>query len=232
MMRILVVEDDALLGDAIQAGLKQAGYAVDWMQDGVAAEHALATEPYAAVVLDLGLPRLSGLDVLGHLRSRNVQLNKLVPVLILTAMDTVDDRIKGLDAGADDYLAKPFDMGELAARLRALIRRGGGSAEPLLQIAGITLDPAAHRVLLQDKAVELSAREFALLHALMLNAGKVLSRSKLEEQLYAWGEEIESNAVEVHIHHLRRKLFPELITTVRGVGYLVPLDILPHDKDT
>jgi len=232
MMRILVVEDDALLGDAIQAGLKQAGYAVDWMRDGVAAEHALATEPYAVVVLDLGLPRLSGLDVLGHLRSRNVQLNKQVPVLILTAMDTVDDRIKGLDAGADDYLAKPFDMGELAARLRALIRRGSGSAEPLLEIAGVELDPAAHRVLYQDQAVELSAREFALLHALMLNAGKVLSRSKLEEQLYAWGEEIESNAVEVHIHHLRRKLFPELITTVRGVGYLVPLDKLPQNEDT
>ena len=160
-MRILVVEDDALLGDAIQAGLKQAGYAVDWMKDGVAAEHALATEPYAAMVLDLGLPRLSGLEVLRHLRSRNVQLNKQVPVLILTAMDTVDERIKGLDAGADDYLAKPFDMGELAARLRALIRRGSGSAEPLLQIAGITLDPAAHRVLYQNKAVELSAREFA-----------------------------------------------------------------------
>lgn len=235
MMRILVVEDDALLGDAIQAGLKQAGYAVDWMKDGVAAEHALATEPYAAVVLDLGLPRLSGLDVLRHLRSRNVAkdapLNKQVPVLILTAMDTVDDRIKGLDAGADDYLAKPFDMGELAARLRALIRRGSGSAEPLLEIAGVTLDPAAYRVIYKDNAVELSAREFALLHALMLNAGKVLSRSKLEEQLYAWGEEIESNAVEVHIHHLRRKLFPELITTVRGVGYLISVDKLPHDKD-
>ena len=226
MMRVLLVEDDALLGDAIQAGLKQAGYAVDWMKDGVAAEHALATEPYAAVVLDLGLPRLSGLDVLRHLRSRNVPkvvpLNKQTPVLILTAMDTVDDRIKGLDAGADDYLAKPFDMGELAARLRALIRRGGGSAEPLLEIAGVELDPAAHRVLYQDHTVELSAREFALLHALMLNAGKVMSRTKLEEQLYAWGEEIESNAVEVHIHHLRRKLFPALIETIRGVGYLLP----------
>lgn len=226
MMRILVVEDDALLGDAIQAGLKQAGYAVDWMRDGVAAEHALATEPYAAVVLDLGLPRLSGLDVLRHLRSRNVAkdtpLNKQAPVLILTAMDTVDDRIKGLDAGADDYLAKPFDMGELAARLRALVRRGSGIAEPLLEVAGVTLDPAAHRVLYQDNAVELSAREFALLHALMLNAGKVLSRTKLEEQLYAWGEEIESNAVEVYIHHLRRKLFPALIETIRGVGYLLP----------
>ncbi|MHB0925685.1 MAG: response regulator [Gallionellaceae bacterium] len=224
-MRVLVVEDDALLGDAIQAGLKQSGYAVDWMKDGVSAEQALATESYAAVVLDLGLPRLSGLEVLRRLRSRNDQINsKRVPVLILTAMDTVDDRIKGLDAGADDYLVKPFDMGELAARLRALIRRASGKTEPLLQVAGVMLDPAAHRVLYQGKPVELSAREFALLHALLLNAGKVLSRAQLEEQLYAWGDEIESNAVEVYIHHLRRKLFPELIETIRGVGYLMPRD--------
>lgn len=221
---MLVVEDDALLGDAIQAGLKQSGYAVDWMQDGVSAEQALATEPYAAVVLDLGLPRLSGLEVLSRLRSRNVQKNIHTPVLILTAMDTVDDRIKGLDAGADDYLVKPFDMGELAARLRALIRRAGGQPEPLLQVAGVKLDPAAHSVLYQDKPVELSAREFSVLHALMLNAGKVLSRTQLEEQLYAWGDEIESNAVEVHIHHLRRKLFPALVQTIRGIGYLMPRD--------
>lgn len=219
-MRVLVVEDDALLGDAIQAGLKQSGYAVDWMKDGVSAEQALATEPYAVVVLDLGLPRLSGLEVLRRLRGRNIP----IPVLILTAMDTVDDRIKGLDAGADDYLVKPFDMGELAARLRALIRRASGSAEPWLEVAGVRLDPAAHCVLYRGEQVELSAREFALLHALMLNAGKVLSRAQLEEQLYAWGDEIESNAVEVHIHHLRRKLFPELIETIRGVGYLMPRD--------
>jgi DNA-binding response OmpR family regulator len=224
MMRVLLVEDDALLGDAIQAGLKQSGYAVDWMKDGVSAEQALATEPYAAVVLDLGLPRLSGLEVLRRLRSHNVQKNIHTAVLILTAMDTVDDRIKGLDAGADDYLVKPFDMGELAARLRALIRRASAQPEPLLQIAGVQLDPAAHRVLYQDKPVELSAREFSLLHALMINAGKVLSRAQLEEQLYAWGDEIESNAVEVHIHHLRRKLFPALVQTVRGIGYLMPRD--------
>lgn len=223
-MRILVVEDDALLGDAIQAGLKQGGYAVDWMKDGVTAEQALASEPYAAVVLDLGLPRLSGLELLQRLRRRNGQAGQHTPVLILTAMDTVEDRIKGLDAGADDYLAKPFDMGELGARLRALIRRSGGKAEPTLNIAGVILDPASHRVLLQGKPVELSSREFALLHALMLSAGKVLSRAQLEEQLYAWGEEIESNAVEVHIHHLRRKLFPELIATIRGVGYLIQRD--------
>jgi two-component system OmpR family response regulator/two-component system response regulator QseB len=225
-MRILVVEDDVLLGDAIQAGLKQSGYAVDWMKDGVSAEQALATEPYVAVVLDLGLPRLSGLEVLRRLRSRNVP----TPVLILTAMDTVDDRIKGLDAGADDYLVKPFDMDELAARLRALIRRASGNTEPLLEVAGVKLDPAAHRVLYREKPVELSAKEFALLHALMLNAGKVLSRAKLEEQLYAWGDEIESNAVEVHIHHLRRKISPELIETIRGVGYLMPRNMVPRDK--
>lgn len=219
-MRVLLVEDDALLGDAIQAGLKQSGYAVDWMKDGVSADHALGTEPYAAVVLDLGLPRLSGMEVLRRLRSRNAP----IPVLILTARDTVNDRIAGLDAGADDYLLKPFDMGELAARLRALVRRASGKVELLLQVAGVKLDPAAHRVLYHDRPVELSPKEFAVLHALMLNAGKVLSRAQLEEQLYAWGEEIESNAVEVHIHHLRRKLVPELIETIRGVGYLIPVD--------
>lgn len=216
-MRILLVEDDALLGDAIQAGLKQSGYAVDWMRDGVAADQALSTEAYAAVVLDLGLPRLDGLEVLRRLRSRGAPL----PVLILTARDTVDDRIKGLDAGADDYLLKPFDMGELAARLRALVRRASGKAELLLLAGGVQLDPAAHRVLYHDQVVELSPKEFAVLHALILSTGKVLSRPQLEEQLYAWGEEVESNAVEVHIHHLRRKLFPELIETIRGVGYLI-----------
>lgn len=222
-MRILLAEDDALLGDAIQAGLKQSGYAVDWMKDGVSADQALSTEPYAAVVLDIGLPRLSGLEVLRRLRNRNTP----IPVLILTAMDAVDSRIKGLDTGADDYLVKPFDMGELTARLRALLRRASGKPEPLLQAAGVTLDPASHRILFQDKPVELSAKEFAVLHALMLNAGKVLSRAQLEEQLYAWGNEIESNAVEVHIHHLRRKLAPGVIETIRGVGYL-----LPRDKET
>ena len=226
-MRVLVVEDDALLGDAIQAGLKQAGYAVDWMKDGASAEQALTTEPYTALVLDLGLPRLSGLEVLRRLRSRNsqkFQANAHTPVLILTARDTVDDRIKGLDAGADDYLVKPFDMGELAARLRALIRRASGKPDALLQVAGVKLDPAAHRVQYRDQPLELSPKEFAVLHAFMLNAGKVLSRAQLEEQLYAWGEEVESNAVEVHIHHLRRKLSPELIETIRGVGYLMPRD--------
>jgi two-component system OmpR family response regulator/two-component system response regulator QseB len=217
-MRILVVEDDALLGDAIQAGLKLAGYAVDWMKDGVSADQALLTEPYAAAVLDLGLPRLSGLEVLQRLRSRGLA----IPVLILTARDTVEDRIKGLDTGADDYLVKPFDMGELSARLRALIRRSSGKPAAALSAAGVELDPATHQVRYGGLPIELPAREFAVLHALMLNAGRVLSRAQIEEQLYAWGEEIESNAVEVYIHHLRRKLFSGLIETIRGVGYLIP----------
>ncbi len=219
-MRVLVIEDDLLLGDAIQAGLKQAGYAVDWMKDGVAADQALSTEPYVAAVLDLGLPRMSGLEVLQRLRNRNSP----IPVLILTAMDTVEDRIKGLDAGADDYLVKPFDMGELSARLRALVRRASGKVSAALQVAGVELDAAAHQVHYQHQPIELPAKEFAVLHALMLNVGRVLSRAQIEEQLYAWGEEVESNAVEVHIHHLRRKLFPELIETIRGVGYLIPAE--------
>lgn len=217
-MRVLAVEDDALLGDAIQAGLKQAGFAVDWVKDGVAAQHALETEPYAAVVLDLGLPRLSGLDVLQRLRARR----DATPVLILTARDTVEDRIKGLDAGADDYLIKPFDMGELAARLRALVRRASGETAPALINGALTLDPASHRVSYQGLSIDVSAKEFAVLQALMLNLDRVLTRAQIETQLYAWGDEIESNAVEVHIHHLRRKLAPELIQTVRGVGYLMP----------
>jgi DNA-binding response OmpR family regulator len=217
-MRVLVVEDDNLLGDALQAGLKQAGYAVDWLRDGLSADQALSTEPYVAAVLDLGLPRAGGLEVLRRLRQRGSAL----PVLILTARDTVEDRITGLDGGADDYLVKPFDMGELSARLRALIRRGNGQPAPSLAVGEVELDPAAHSVRYQGCLVDLSAREFAVLQALMLSTGKVLSRTQLEEQLYAWGEEIESNAIEVHIHHLRRKLYPALIETIRGVGYMVP----------
>jgi two-component system, OmpR family, response regulator len=217
-MRLLVVEDDPLLGDAIQAGLRQAGHAADWARDGAAALHALQSEPYAAVVLDLGLPRLSGLEVLRRLRAGKNE----VPVLILTARDGVTDRIAGLDAGADDYLVKPFDMGELAARLRALVRRAARQTDSLLRGGGIELDPAARRVHYRGAAVELSAKEFSVLHALILSAGRVLTRAQIEEQLYAWGEEVESNAVEVYVHHLRRKLSPDAIQTVRGVGYLLP----------
>jgi two-component system OmpR family response regulator/two-component system response regulator QseB len=217
-MRILLVEDDKLLGDGIQAGLVQAGFAVDWVRDGALGAAALKTESYAAVVLDLGLPKISGLDLLQNLRAEA----NAVPVLILTSRDAIDDRIRGLDSGADDYMVKPFDLDELAARLRALTRRSRGEAASVLRMDGLELNPAEHRVQFRGNDVELTAREFSLLHELMLHAGRVLSREQLEQRLYAWGEEIESNAIEVHVHHLRRKLSPELVRTVRGVGYVMP----------
>ena len=216
-MRILLVEDDKLLGDGVQAGLAQSGFNVDWVRDGIAAELALKTGEYAGVVLDLGLPRLSGLDLLQRLR----KLGNKVPVLILTARDSVEDRVRGLDGGADDYVIKPFDLPELAARLRALVRRSSGEAAPTLRVGEIELDAAARSVTFRALPVELSLREFALLQELMLSAGRVLSREQLAQRLYAWGEEIESNAIEVHVHHLRRKLAPELVRTVRGVGYML-----------
>jgi two-component system OmpR family response regulator/two-component system response regulator QseB len=217
-MRLLLAEDDPLLGDALRAGLRQAGFQVDWVRDGEAAERELRAEPYAAAVLDLGLPRRDGLEVLAAVRRAVITL----PVLVLTARDAVPDRIRGLDLGADDYVLKPVDLDELAARLRALVRRAHGQAEPLLHAGGVTLDPAGRRVTLEGEAVPLSTREFDLLHALMLDAGRVLSREQLEQRLYGWGTEVESNAVEVHVHHLRRKLGSGLIQTVRGVGYLLP----------
>ncbi len=216
-MRLLLVEDDKLLGDGIQAGLQQSGYAVDWMENGEQAEAALQTEDYEIMILDLGLPGRSGLDVLKSLRAADNDL----PVLILTARDTVSDRVQGLDAGADDYLIKPFDLAELNARIRALVRRHKGRASPLIEHGNLVLDPAAHTVTLDGKPVKLSQREFAILHMLLENRGKVLSRARLEEGLYAWGEEVESNAVEVYIHHLRKKLGPGLIRTLRGVGYVI-----------
>jgi DNA-binding response OmpR family regulator len=219
-MRTLLVEDDALLGDGLRAGLRQAGFEVDWVRDGADAAHAAETESFAAIVLDLGLPNMDGLAVLRRLRARGIK----TPILILTARDAVQDRVTGLDAGADDYVVKPVDLAELAARLRALVRRAGGEAAPALRRGDLELDPAAHRVVFRGRSVELSAREFALLHELMLNAGRVLSREQLEERLYSWGREVESNAVEVHVHHLRRKLSPRLIRTIRGVGYLMPRD--------
>lgn len=220
-MRILVVEDSTLLGDGIQTGLRQHGFTVDWVQDGVAADIAIKGESYAAVVLDLGLPRRSGLDVLKGMRqSRNA-----TPVLILTARDSIEDRVSGLDAGADDYLVKPFDLGELAARLRALIRRSGGHAASTLTIGALSLDPASRMVTFRNEPRTLSAREFDLLHVLMSNAGRVMSRDQLASALYAWGEEIESNAIDVHLHHLRKKLSPEIVQTLRGVGYLMPGEI-------
>ena len=216
-MKILLVEDDPLLGDGVRAGLMQGGYAVDWVSDGRAAELAMAAEDYAAVVLDLGLPKVSGLDVLRAARA----VGNRQPILILTARDGLADRVAGLDAGADDYLVKPFELQELLARLRSLIRRSKAQVEPVLCHHGLRLDPAARQVTLDGQVVVLSAREFALLHELLLNAGRVLSKTQLEEKLYGWGEEVDSNAVEVFIHHLRRKLLPELIRTVRGVGYVI-----------
>ena len=217
-MRILLAEDDPLLGDGLRAGLRQLGFQVDWVRDGEAAERELRAQPYAAAVLDLGLPRRDGLEVLAAARQAGITC----PVLVLTARDAVPDRIRGLDLGADDYVIKPVDLHELAARLRALVRRAHGQPQERLTAQQVVLDPAAREVLLQGEPVALSAREFDLLHALMLNAGRVLSREQLEQHLYSWGQEVDSNAVEVHIHHLRRKLGAGLIQTVRGVGYLLP----------
>jgi DNA-binding response OmpR family regulator len=217
-MRILLAEDDTLLGDGLRAGLRQAGFQVDWVRDGLAAERELRAQAYAAAVLDLGLPGMDGMDVLASVRRAGVTL----PVLVLTARDAVPDRIKGLDTGADDYVVKPVDLDELAARLRALVRRAAGQPQELLQAGGLQLDPAARTVQRDGEPVLLSTREFDLLQALMLNAGRVLSREQLEQHLYSWGREVESNAVEVHIHHLRKKLGADCIQTVRGVGYLLP----------
>ena len=216
-MRILLAEDDPLLGDGLRAGLRQLGFLVDWVRDGEAAERELRAERYAAAVLDLGLPLKDGLEVLAAVRRAGVTL----PVLVLTARDAVPDRIRGLDIGADDYVVKPVDLDELAARLRALVRRAHGRPQETLSAQGVTLDPAGRTVTQGGAPVALSGREFDLLHALMLNAGRVLSREQLERHLYSWGQEVESNAVEVHVHHLRRKLGASLVQTVRGVGYLL-----------
>ena len=207
-----------MVGAGIRAGLRQQGYTVDWVRDGAAAEAAVQTTPYDAVLLDIGLPKKTGLELLANWRKQK----NGVPVLIITARDAVSDRIRGLDAGADDYLVKPFDLDELAARLRALLRRHSGRATPIIEHGALTLDPATHEVTLAGAPVSLSAREFALLHSLLENPGVPLSRAQLEDRLYGWQEEIGSNAVEVHIHSLRRKLGNDWLRNVRGVGYLVP----------
>lgn len=216
-MRLLLVEDDELLGDGLRIGLKQAGYTVEWLKDGATADQALQQEQFDLVVLDLGLPRQSGLEVLKNLRKSG----NAVPVLILTARDLVEDRVQGLDCGGDDYLVKPFDLDELCARLRALQRRSSGRVEPLLQHGELIVDPAAHKVYLAGNEINLSTSEFALLHYLLDNKGRVIPRSRLEEMLYGWEGEVESNALEVFIHHLRKKLGRDLIRTVRGVGYVI-----------
>lgn len=216
-MRILLAEDDPLLGDGLRAGLRQRGFQVDWVRDGAAAEREMRAEPYAAAVLDLGLPRIDGIDVLRAVRAAG----RTLPVLVLTARDAVDDRVRGLDGGADDYVIKPIDLDELAARLRALVRRAHGQAQGALRVQDLVLDVATRRVSCDGQDIALPLREFDLLQLLMLNADRVMSRAQLEQHLYGWGQEVDSNAIEVHVHHLRRKLGAGRIQTVRGVGYLM-----------
>lgn len=221
-MRILLIEDDPLLGDGLTAGLRQAGFAVDWIKDGLAAELALKHEIFDLVVLDLGLPRLSGMAVLKNLRAQPPESGGHTPVLILTARDATGDKVAGLDAGADDYLVKPVDLDELAARIRALTRRAAGRTLPQISHGALQLDPIARQVTQRGEVIEVSAREFDLLQTLLENAGRVMTRTQLENALYGWRDEPDSNAVEVHIHHLRRKFGNDLIKTLRGIGYTIP----------
>ena len=222
-MRVLLAEDDHLLGAGLRAGLQQQGFQVDWVQDGVAAQRELLTGVYQACVLDLGLPRQDGMQCLAAVRQRKIT----TPVLILTARDGVPDRIAGLDAGADDYLVKPVDLMELAARLRALVRRAHGVSEPTLEAGALRMDPASRQVWLGDRVVELSLREYEVLQIFMLHAGRVLTRTQIEQQLYQWGTEVSSNTVEVHIYNLRKKLRSDVIETLRGVGYMLPQQVKP-----
>jgi two-component system response regulator QseB len=214
-MRLLLVEDDSMIGAAAQQGLRQEGHTVDWVRDGREAEAAVAGAPYDLVLLDLGLPRRDGLSVLRGWRAKNIE----VPVVVITARDAVSDRVAGLDAGADDYLVKPFDLDELSARIRAVARRRSGRGSATIRVGDIEIDTAARRVTSKGQEVALSAREYALLEALADRPGAYLTRAQLEERLYGWDEEIASNAVEVHIHGLRRKLGAEAIRNVRGLGY-------------
>jgi two-component system response regulator QseB len=214
---LLLAEDDTMIGEAVRAGLRQQGFSVDWVRDGVAAEQALLTEPYDACLLDLGLPRKEGLAVLRRLRARG----SMLPVLLVTARDAITDRVEGLDAGADDYVVKPFDLAELGARIRAVTRRKDGRAQAMIEHRDVALDPATREVRRNGELVPLSPREFALLQALLEHPGRILSRAQLEQRLYGWGEEVESNVVEVHVHTLRRKLGADFIRNVRGVGYRV-----------
>lgn len=222
-MRVLLAEDDQLLGSGLRAGLQQQGFQVDWVRDGVAAERELLTGVYQASVLDLGLPRQDGMQCLGAVRQQKIT----TPVLILTARDGVPDRIAGLDAGADDYLVKPVDLLELAARLRALVRRAHGVAEPMMEVGALRMDPSSRQVWLGDRLVELSLREYEVLQIFMLHAGRVLTRKQIEQQLYQWGTEVSSNTVEVHIYNLRKKLRSDVIETLRGVGYMLPQQVKP-----
>lgn len=216
-MRVLLVEDDRMIGDALRLALRHEGWAVDWVRDGEAARQTLATETFELVLLDLGLPGLDGLAVLRSLRARHDR----TPVIVLTARDALADRVAGLDSGADDYVVKPVEVEELSARMRAVLRRHTGRAEPALVCGDVTLDPATKQVMCKGEPVLLSAREYALLEALMLRPGAILSRAQLEDRLYGWGDAVESNAISVYIHQLRRKLGADFIRNIRGVGYFV-----------
>lgn len=216
-MRVLLVEDDELLGDGLRTGLIQAGYTVDWTKNGLAADQALQNEKFDLVILDLTLPKIDGISLLQKVRARG----DTTPVLILTARESIEERVRGLDSGADDYLTKPFDLDEVCARLRALQRRFASRALPLLIHGPLTLDPASHLVTLNDENITLPRREFALLHILLENEGRVLSREHLTQSLYGWGEEVDSNALEVHIHNLRKKFGQTFIRTIRGIGYMI-----------
>ena len=216
-MRLLLVEDDEILGDGITEGLREYAYTVDWIKDGNQFDSAICATSYDAIILDWNLPGEPGLNLLKH----NRDSGGTVPILMLTARDTLEDKITGLDHGADDYLVKPFDLDELAARIRALIRRDHGRTHPLLRHGDIIMDIARHEVTKSGEILTLSLREFSLLQLLLENAGKVLSRSRIEDSMYAWGEEIESNSIEVHIHNLRKKIGTDTIKTIRGVGYVI-----------
>ncbi len=219
-MRLLLVEDDEILGDGLVEGLKMEGYAVDWLTNGKLANEALKLNCYELIVLDLNLPDMEGMDILKALRARKDE----TPVMVLTAKDTIPDRVLGLDSGADDFVIKPFELDEVCARLRALARRNEGRSVPNIEYKGIVLDPASHLVTWNDAKIDLSQKEFEILSFLMSNIGKVISRARLEESLYSWDSDVESNTVEVHIHHLRKKLDPSIIRTVRGVGYIIDED--------
>jgi two-component system, OmpR family, response regulator QseB len=219
-MRVLIIEDDEIIGDGIQDGLRRDGYTVDLVRDGLLGDQILKTENFDAIVLDLGLPKLNGIRVLENLRLRG---NK-TPVLILTAKDNIDDKIKGLDMGADDYMIKPFDLSEVSARLRALQRRALNRANPELQYKDIRINPVSHEVFFKDELIALPRREFSLLQKLVENQGKVLSREQLTHSLYHWDEDVDSNALEVHVHNLRKKFGAELVRTIRGVGYIIEKD--------